>query len=389
MFDLIKKLKSIILCSCILSLFTACVISKPAIKKINTAKYIRPLQKLKEINFTHFDKLFYPEVEKLELDLPSEDLVEDFEYVPVKQIERAEQRKVLNVKISSDGKYAIIINSFQISRISLQTLKEEKVIDHRRIVDGGFTGIDVSSDGKWIVGGSSWDTRAHLYDWNGNPINSFNCKEKNSYVEDVSFSSDGKKILLSCLQFGKSKKNFLLYDREGNFLFTQKVPHLYSEFASDGKNVLTYEGEEISYWDKNGKEVKNWKFGMNIVSLAFSNSSDMMLIANPEEWILFKYESNKTYSSEKVQTEKSAFIADYYKITPEYKAFHQLVANDKLVLSGGRGGAYLWNLKGKLLKFFPGHEKNVTGVALSGDEDTMVTASADRTIIWKKKKAKD
>ncbi|MCB1179187.1 MAG: hypothetical protein KDK36_16515, partial [Leptospiraceae bacterium] len=327
------------------------------------------------------------DLETLNLESPSNKIIQKYNYSPVKEFSREEERKVYNIKVSSDGKYAFVITAFKIFRISFETLREDKVLDHRRVVEGGFTGIDITSDGSKIIGGNSWETRAYLYGWNGRPLKKYYCKQKNSYVENISISPNDKYILLSCLQFGKTIKETYLYTIDGELVFRKKIPEIYSQFTPDGRHFISYEKDIVTYWTIGGKQIQSWKLGMDIVSMSYNEDKNLLLLGNSKEWFISKIEKDESKISKSVNIKVgfNFFPSESYSLDSEFKTFQKLIGDGNLILSGGKSGAYLWDTKGKELKFYPGHVRNVSAVALSPDENFMVTASPDKTIVWKRK----
>lgn len=309
---------------------------------------------------------------------------ESFDFTRLKEFPQDPQRKVQQIFITNNEKYVIIVTAFKLIKVSLETLQEVGILDHRRIVDGGFTGIGISEDGEWIVAGSSWQTKASLYDWSGKPLANFPCGAKGSYVEDAHVSMENQKVLLSCLRFGSGKKEIISFDTKGNLEWKKQETQIYMESIPEINRIISYEGKEVTILSESGEKEKQFQVGLDIVTMSFAPKEKILLLGNSKEWNVLKLGETENETVLKVNAESDLFIGENYNLTGEYKSFYKMTSSGKYLFTGGRGGAYLWTTKGKLVKKFTGHQRNVSAVNLSNSEKFLITASPDRYIIWQR-----
>jgi len=309
---------------------------------------------------------------------------ENFEFTRVKEFPQESERKVYEIFITDDEKYGIIVTRFKLVKISLETFQEVKILDHRRIVEGGFTGIGFSENGDLILAGSSWQTKASLYDWSGKVLADYPCGEKGSYVEDVYLSKISQKIILSCLQFGAEKKEILSFDVKGNLEWKRVTNHTYVELIPKLKKLISYEGQEVTIWSELGKQEIDLKLGLEIVSMSFASYQNLFLFGNTKEWNILKVGKFQVEPLLKINTDVDLFTGENYILNAEYKSFYKITHSGKYIFTGGIKGAYLWTVDGKLIKKFTGHKRNVSAVNFSNSEKFLITASPDRYIIWQR-----
>ncbi|MCX7999654.1 MAG: hypothetical protein N3A69_12005, partial [Leptospiraceae bacterium] len=111
------------------------------------------------------------------------------------------EKRIYEIKITQDGKYAIFINRWSLSKISLETLKETQFLNHRQLVQGGFTGIGISEDGEKILAGGSWTHKASLYNWSGVGLAHFSCASASFFVYDARLTLKDDQVLILCYDF--------------------------------------------------------------------------------------------------------------------------------------------------------------------------------------------
>lgn len=183
--------------------------------------------------------------------------------------------------------------------------------------------LAVSPDGQKILIGS-FDNIIRLMDLNGNVLKLFS--RHKDRINSIQFSPDGTKILS-----GARDSTACLWDLYGNQqkVFRGDDEVVAAAFSPDGKNILIGTWETMNIVDLNGKILRKIKIPHEVTSVAFY---------------------------------------------PDSKKFLTGLADSTICL---------WDLNGKLLRVFRGHQNYITSISLSPDCMNILTGSEDRTaILW-------
>lgn len=292
------------------------------------------------------------------------------------------EKRIYEIKITQDGKYAIFINRWSLSKISLETLRETQFLNHRQLVQGGFTGIGISEDGEKILAGGSWTHKASLYNWSGVGLAHFSCASGSFFVYDARLTLKDDQVLILCYDFVNDKKEIRSFDQKGNLKWRRETKLLHLKEFLELDKFITYEDKNFSIWDKSGRIENSFFSSSKIISVTYANEPDIFLLGNSKEWSILKPQTKEALLN--VQIEKDIFYDEEYKLSEEFKSFYQFFQSGKFILTGGKSGGFLWSTKGKLLQHLNGHQRNVTSVALSPKEDIAITASPEKWIVWKR-----
>ncbi len=291
-------------------------------------------------------------------------------------------RRVYEISISQDGKYATFINRWNLTKLSLETFKEVKILNHRQLVQGGFTGIGVSEDGEKIVAGTSWTHKATLYNWKGESFSNFYCESNSYFVYDAIINTTEDQVLLLCYDFANNKKEVRSFDEKGNLNWKREGKSLHLIQLSNNKFV-NYEDKNFSIWSKVGKQENFFIFDSKIVSIDYASKLQIFLFGNSKEWGLFRIGERKE-ALINVKIEKDIFSNEEYSLNEEFKSFYKFFNSEKFILTGGSNGGMIWSFKGELIQHLKGHLRNVSAIAINPTDNLIITASPDRWIIWKR-----
>lgn len=304
----------------------------------------------------------------------------EIEFRQVSIENRKDQRRVYKVSFTSDNQNLLVVTSFRISLYKIPELIEVSFLEPRSLIPGGFTGVSLSQNGKEILAGASWENAAYLFDWNGNKLKKFSCKDVYSYPEDVKFSSDQKSVFISCLQFAKDKRYLGNYKLNGDEISFTEAKHSYVEIFNN--QPFSFSAKEISIIDiSTGKKV-SIPFSNNIQSFTFLNEKEW-ITGSEGQWTIYSLIGSRLKKST-FKAEESGFKGEDYNLDVDYRTYVAFSPSGKYFLTGGRKGAYIWSKNGELIKKLPGHVRNVSAVGFSSDGSYIVTASPEKIILWSK-----
>jgi outer membrane protein assembly factor BamB len=123
--------------------------------------------------------------------------------------------------------------------------------------------VAISSDGKYIVAGGQQDTNGNgrldtgyicFFDKNGSLLWIY--KTGDYFVNSVAISSDGKYIVA-----GSSRGYVYFFDKDGNLLWKHKTKGCVNSVSitPSGEYVVVGSGNKVYFFDKNGSLL--WKYG--------------------------------------------------------------------------------------------------------------------------------
>lgn len=302
----------------------------------------------------------------------------EIDYRQISIENRKDQRRVYRVSFTSDNQYLLVVTSFRLSLYRIPELVEVGFLEPRTLIPGGFTGVSLSQNGKEILAGASWENAAYLFDWSGNKLKKYSCKDVYSYPEDVKFSSDNKTVFVSCLQFAKDKRYLATYKVTGEEISFTEIKHSYMEIINN--RPYPFSSKEIYYTDLSTGKSFLIPFTNHIQSFTFFNDKEW--IAGSEgQWTLYSLTGSWVKKST-FKAEESGFMGEDYSLDVDYRSYVAFSPSGKYFLTGGRKGAYIWAKNGKLVKKLPGHLRNVSAVGYSPDGEYIITASPEKIILW-------
>ncbi|WP_026734397.1 eIF2A-related protein [Fischerella sp. PCC 9605] len=237
--------------------------------------------------------------------------------------------------------------------------------------------VSFSPDGKTIAT-ASVDGTARLWNLNGELIKEF--KKHQSSVNSVSFSPDGKTIATASVDGtarlwninGELIKEFKKHDGSVNSV----------SFSPDGSTIATASLDGTArLWNLNGKLITEFKGHQSSAnSVSFNDGKTISVSFSPD---------GKTIAT--ASDDRTARLWNLNgKLITEFKG-HQNSVNSVSFSPDGNtiatasldGTARLWNLNGKLITEFKGHQSSVNSVSFSPDGNTIATASSDGTArLW-------
>jgi WD40 repeat protein len=280
--------------------------------------------------------------------------------------------------------------------LALQTILDN--IRERTRLEGHYGSIKSASfspDGQRIVTASK-DGTARLWDLSGKTLavlkghqddfsNSIvyrgmtlNLSDRTVY--SASFSPDGQR-LVTASRDGTAR----LWDLSGKQLAVLKGHERYvanASFSPDGQNILTASGDSTArLWDLSGKTLAEIKIPLT------SSSVDGEIKLNGErklDEIRLKQNAKETFRRD----DRYAFVQNA-SFSPDGQHILTLSGSGIVgarvfyTLASLVSDIRLWDLSGKQLAVFKGHESRVNSASFSPDGQHIVTASDDKTArLW-------
>jgi WD40 repeat protein len=229
-----------------------------------------------------------------------------------------------------------------------------------------ISSVTFSPDGKSILIGS-YDKTARLWDLHGNIIQVFKC---NGRVTSVAFSPDCKSILT-----GSDDKTACLWDLQGNVIqmFRGHEGYITSvAFSPDAKSILTgSEDKTARLWDLQGNVIRMLRGHKGYVtSVVFSPDGKNILTCSWDKTArLWDLQGN---------------VLQVFKGHEGYITSVVFSPDGKNVLTGSYDKtARLWDLYGNIIQVFRGNEGAIFSLAFSPDGKNILTGSADKTAqLW-------
>jgi WD40 repeat protein len=224
----------------------------------------------------------------------------------------------------------------------------------------------ISPCGKTFLTTSS-DGIVRLWDLSANLIHEY--KGHTQSVQTVAFSYDGKYLLS-----GSADSTAILWNIKGDILnrLTGHNGMVTSvAFSPDGRNILTGSAEgSTRLWDFSGNLIRKIPDIQPVRSVSFSPDGKTILISSTD--LIFKMYNLEGKALCVFKGHDQAVLSSCFS------------PDGKTILSGSSDNtARLWDLSGNELKVFKGHKNYVWKVAFSNDGKKIVTASMDSTIrIW-------
>ncbi|MBP0019417.1 MAG: PD40 domain-containing protein [Cyanobacteria bacterium SBLK] len=281
------------------------------------------------------------------------------------------------VHFTDDGKNIVTASDDGTVRIwELETINPDIVAEHRDSV----TDIEFSPDGQKIVT-TSKDKTIKLINRKTNSVT--NLTNHNEEVTKVSFSPDGK-FMISSERFGDF---FNIWDQEGNLIKKIAYAFEYEDFGtieevefSQKKNFIVSAGRfALGVWDDKGNPKYNIKVNpdddidISYWNLSISPNGEFISVyKNPNTRVFIEEGGLKIWDI----NNKKVFNLDGNKAAFSYDG-------TTIITSGGDGILRLYKINGELVKVLTGHNKFLTSVKFSPNNNMIASSSEDKTVrIW-------
>jgi WD40 repeat protein len=308
-------------------------------------------------------------------------------------------------EISPDGKK--IIRKSNITYASVWDLSGNLLmkLEHQDVVN--FARF--SPNGKYILTASN-DKTARIWDASGKLL--LTLTGHKTGVNTAYWSPDSKYILTN-------SNHSYLWKLSGEKIATFKVDKNFfvrdADFSSDGKQILISSGDRAAIWDLTGKllrEIKNEKslvggvgfsskgkrfFTENTTLERFSTSDSTIKIWDESGNLLTELKGiqrNATWSSDgkyiaTAGLDRKVRIWNLSRRIPKNVRLKEIMTDTNwspdgkyMVTSAGKY-VLLWDNSGKLLARFKGHSDRVTSAVFSPDTKKIISTSIDKTArIW-------
>ncbi len=277
---------------------------------------------------------------------------------------------VNSVAFSSDGKY--IISGSSDKSVKLWSVEERKLVYSFEGHSDSITSVAFSNDGKFIVSGSGSiklnDNSVKLWSVDEKKV-AYSFEGHNDWIYSVAFSNNGKFIVSAAND--DSIKLWSVDERRILDRFESQSKNIDSvSFSNNGKYiVLIFNDESIRLWS-----IKNRRFAY---SLEENNSWINSVVFNRKYIISgFNYKSWKVLSDK----EKKVKYGSISHITSI--AFS---SDERVIVLGSKDKSLkLWSRNEKRLIYsFDGYNNSISSVAFSSDGKFIVSGSVDRSIkLW-------
>ncbi|WP_375471012.1 ribosome assembly protein 4 [uncultured Nostoc sp.] len=253
-------------------------------------------------------------------------------------------------------------------QLALQTILDN--IHERNQLKGHTSyvnSVSFSPDGKRIVTASA-DKTARVWDISGKQIAEL--KGHTQPVNSASFSLDGKRIVTA-----SADNTARVWDISGKQIAELKghtQPVNSASFSPDGKRIVTASADKTArVWDISGKQIAELKGHTSYVnSASFSPDGKHILITSYDTtawvWDIFGKQITELKGHTKAVNSAS--------FSPDGK---------RIVTASADNTARVWDISGKQIAELKGHTKAVNSASFSPDGKRIVTASADNTAgVW-------
>ena len=229
--------------------------------------------------------------------------------------------------------------------------------------------VAISSDGKYIVAGGQQDTNGNgrldtgnicSFDKNGSLLWIY--KTGDYFVNSVAISSDGKYIVA-----GSSRGYVYFFDKDGNLLWKHKTKGCVNSVSitPSGEYVVVGSGNKVYFFDKNGSLL--WKYGTK--GCVIRNESIGSPVNTPKALIGIDWNS---------EIRSVAITPDGKYVVAGSDGNYIVVGSEGHYDMNRHGYVYFFDKNGNLLwKHTTGH--CVYSVAISSDGNYVVAGSNEDT----------
>ena len=188
-------------------------------------------------------------------------------------------------------------------------------------------------------------------------------------ITQLAFSSTKDRIV-----FGSEDGMARLWDLQGNLLATLKghKGKVTSVAFSPDENRIATSGEDgtARIWNLQGDQLVTLQRHQGKVTQAVFSAEGDRLVTSDEKGYIYVW----NLQGKQLSTFQAGSIAIIQLI---------LMPKNQILTRNQEGVVHLWNLQGNLLAAFIGHQKPITGVAVSSDMSQIATSSEDGTArLW-------
>jgi WD40 repeat protein len=231
--------------------------------------------------------------------------------------------------------------------------------------------VAFSPDGKKLVTSGDYG-KARLWNTSGNQLAEF--KGHHGWVKNVVFSPDGKQLATSG---GDDTVNLwdIYGNQQGTIKTQQEITNL--AFSSNGKSLATSGNNGIVYlWNTFGKKIDTIKVNQkDIADMLFSPDGKYLAISGEVDNTPSWWGRIVTVTLWNISSKQKTEIDNQHKNLINGVAFSP--DSKQLATSGSDDIARLWNISGKQLAEFKGHQGRVNNVVFSPDGKQLATSGDD------------
>ena len=324
---------------------------------------------------------------------------------------------VNTICFSHDGKF--LLSAGEESNVKLWNVSSGKEIKTFNGHAGSVNSVNFFSDGVYFITGSSDNTSKKWHIKDDEKVRTFH--RKFNETSPCKYTPDGKYIM-----FFTDSNTIKLFDiakrnEVKTYKFIGKKIKSFSLSPHDGKTFLTAHNDSIiTLWDRvKGSEIKSFFLNnQNIKSLCFSpvnknifaissgrnvvvynmkKINDTIMLSGYNEVDYFNLSPDgKLMVCATSDTTITIWNVDQRKIISEIKGHKDII---KTVIFSSDGNSILsasadktikkWDTQGNLIKTYIGHKDQVNSLCFSPDNKTFVSASDDKAILlWENKTGK-
>ncbi|MEO1006017.1 MAG: hypothetical protein AAFW67_09235, partial [Cyanobacteria bacterium J06638_38] len=292
------------------------------------------------------------------------------------------QAEVTSVAISSDGQY--LVSGSSDNTVKLWDVKDKSVIHTFEGHQAEVTSVAISRDGRYLVSGSG-DSTVKLWDIKSQSlIQTFEGHQ--AWVSSVAISSDGQYLVSgsydTTVKLWDIKNQSLIYTFEGHQAWVNSVA-----ISNDGQYLVSGSGNisgsddnTVKLWDiKKQSLIYTFEGHQTLVNAVAISRDGRYLVSGSGDIFESRDNTLKLWDIKK-QSLKHTFEG------------HQTLVNAVAISRDGRylvSGSYdntvkLWDIKNQsLIHSFEGHQALVRAVAISSDGQYLVSGGNDNTVkLW-------
>lgn len=284
------------------------------------------------------------------------------------------QLQIWSLSCNPDGQ--TIVAADQGGIVKLWHMDGQELKSFRAVGPGAIYGVSFSPDGQLIATAGGGDNQVKLWNLEGKMIRKIG--NHDDFAIGVRFSPDGQTI--ASVSADKTAK---LWNLKGQVLKTFKGHQNFVfglSFSPDGQQIATAGGDDtVRLWHlSNPNHQTLIGHGDSLRSVSVSPNSNIIATAGDggaeDDQVIRLW--NRAGQTLKIISTKSGNWNRIWSLSFSPNGRTIAAASFDKTLK-------LWNLKGQLLKKFPGHNSDVTEVSFSPNGQTLATASYDGTIkLW-------
>jgi len=283
---------------------------------------------------------------------------------------------IKDAAFSPDGKYVLTGSEDHLARLWDLSGNMVQVFEGHKFP---VTSVAFAPDENTVLTGSE-DGTARLWDFSGRLLRVFQGHE--GYITSVAYSPDGNSVLTGSLDntariWALDGTEIQTFKDEQNILGFGKAI-----FSPDGKTILSqnYSGtfnKKVRLWDVNGRSIKAFNVrDVRVTNISYTPDGEPLIIGIDKEGALRLYNINGKPAN--------SLISNYLSIDP-FNITSSAVSPDFRTISTGHrnGDIHQWDLFGKIIQTYKGHNSEVNSLAFSPDGKMILSGSVDQTArLW-------